>query len=485
MKNILFAASECVPFCKTGGLADVVGSLPGTFDRNKYDVRVILPQYEFMKDEYKSRLKNVVYFQMDNRIYVGINSLVENGITYYFVDNRQYFSGDKPYYDLFSDLERFAYFSKAVLSALPLIGFRPDIIHCHDWQVSLVPVYLNTIFQGDPFFQGIRTIMTIHNLRFQGSWNVGHLRWVSALPDSLFEPGLLVSPYQDTSVEKDEWNASMLRGGLVFSDWITTVSESYAREIQTHEFGDGLEDILAWRNNRLKGIVNGIDYAVWDPATDRKIENNYTPRAFLSAREKNKLSLQKELGLKEDRNAFMIAVVSRLTDQKGMSLIDAVMDRIMDKNINFVVLGTGDSYYENMFRYYESKYPDKVRARIEFSDALSRRIYSAADAFLVPSAFEPCGLTQLISLKYGAIPIVHETGGLRDTVVPFDEFENTGTGLPFYDFTPDVFLGRINYAYYIYTEKRKLWVEMQKRALKADWSWKASSKKYEDLYNSL
>ncbi len=485
MKNILFAASECVPFCKTGGLADVVGSLPGTFDRKKYDVRVILPQYEFMKDEYKSRLKNVVYFQMDNRIYVGINSLVENGITYYFVDNRQYFSGDKPYYDLFSDLERFAYFSKAVLSALPLIGFRPDIIHCHDWQVSLVPVYLNTIFQGDPFFQGIRTIMTIHNLRFQGSWNVGHLRWVSALPDSLFEPGLLVSPYQDTSVEKDEWNASMLRGGLVFSDWITTVSESYAREIQTHEFGDGLEDILAWRSNRLMGIVNGIDYAVWDPATDRKIENNYTPRAFLSAREKNKLSLQKELGLKEDRDAFMVAVVSRLTDQKGMSLIDSVMDRIMDKNINFVVLGTGDSYYENMFRYYESKYPDKVRARIEFSDALSRRIYSAADAFLVPSAFEPCGLTQLISLKYGAIPIVHETGGLRDTVAPFDEFENTGTGLPFYDFTPDVFLGRINYAYYIYTEKRKLWVEMQKRALKADWSWKASSKKYEDLYNSF
>ncbi len=485
MKKILFAASECVPFCKTGGLADVVGSLPKTFDRKEYDVRVILPQYEFMKDEYKSQLKNVVYFQMDNRIYVGINTLTLDGITYYFVDNRQYFSGDKPYYDLFADLERFAYFSKAILSALPLIGFRPDIIHCHDWQVSLVPVYLNTIFQGDDFFRGMRTIMTIHNLRFQGSWNVGHLRWVSALPDSLFEPGLLVSPYQDTSIPKDDWNASMLRGGLVFSDWITTVSESYAREIQTHEFGDGLEDILSWRQNRLMGIVNGIDYSSWDPATDKKIENNYTQKNFLSMREKNKLALQKELGLREDKDAFMIAIVSRLTDQKGMSLIDSIMDRICDKNINFVVLGTGDSYFENMFRYYESKYPDKVRAKIEFSDALSRKIYSASDAFLVPSAFEPCGLTQLISLKYGAIPIVHETGGLRDTVVPFDEFENTGTGLSFYDFTPEVLLGRINYAYYIYTQKRELWVEMQKRALKADWSWKASSKKYQDLYNSL
>ncbi len=485
MKRILFAASECVPFVKTGGLADVVGALPKTFDKKKYDVRVILPQYALLKDEYKNRLTNVYYFQMDNRIYVGINKLEEDGITYYFVDNNQYFSGDKPYFDLFLDLERFAYFSKAVLSALPLIGFRPDIIHCHDWQTSLIPVYLNTIFQGDDFFKGIRTILTIHNLRFQGAWNVGHLKWVSALPSSLFEPGLLVSPYQDTSIEKNEWNASMMRGGLVFSDWITTVSSSYAKEIQTHEAGDGLEDILAWRQNRLLGIVNGIDYNLWNPKTDKKIENNYTPSSFIEKRTKNKLALQKELGFKEDKDAFMIALVSRLTDQKGMSLIDSIMDRICEMNINFVVLGTGDGYYENMFRYYQAKYPDKVKAKIEFSDALSHRIYSAADTFLVPSLFEPCGLTQLISLKYGAIPIVHETGGLKDTVVPFDEFENTGTGLTFFDFTPEVLLGRIKYAYYIYHEKRTLWKELIKRAMNADWSWKNSSIRYSELYDSL
>lgn len=485
MKRVLFVAAECVPFVKTGGLADVVGSLPKTFDKDKYDVRVIIPQYEMIAEKYKKDMKSVVYFQMDNRIYVGINTLVLDGITYYFVDNKEYFSGSRPYYDLFADLERYAYFSKAVLSALPLIGFRPDIIHCHDWHASLVPVYLNTIFQGDEFFRGIRTIITIHNLCFQGCWNVGHLRWVSALPNELFEPGLLVSPYQDTSYPKDEWNATMLRGGLVFSDWITTVSESYAKEIQTPQFGDGLDDLLKWRQDRLLGIVNGIDYNVWNPETDKAIVNNYNVKSFIKKREANKLALQKELGLKEDKDAFMLALVSRLTSQKGMTLIDSIMDRMCEKHINLVVLGTGDSYYENMFRYYESKYPDKVRAKIEFSDALSRRIYSASDAFLVPSAFEPCGLTQLISLKYGAVPIVHETGGLRDTVVPLDEFENTGTGLSFYDFTPEVLLNRINYAYYIYTEKKDIWRDMQKRGMKADWSWAASSKRYAELYDSL
>lgn len=276
MKKILFASSECVPFVKTGGLADVVGSLPKALDKKKYDVRVILPQYECMDEKYKKDLKNLVYFQMDNRIYVGINTLKLNGITYYFVDNKKYFSGTKPYFDLFSDLERFAYFSKAILSALPLLGFKPDIIHVHDWQTSLVPVYLNTIFQGDSFFHGIKTIMTIHNLRFQGCWNVGHLRWVTGLPKELFMPGLLVSPFQDTSYPQDEWNATMLRGGLVFSDWITTVSYSYANEIQTHNYGEGLEDILSWRRDRLLGIVNGLDYGVWNPEKDILLPHNYS-----------------------------------------------------------------------------------------------------------------------------------------------------------------------------------------------------------------
>ena len=260
MKKILFAASECVPFVKTGGLADVVGSLPQAFDKSEYDIRVIIPNYHAIKPEYREKMECIYYFQMDNRIYVGVHRLEMNGITYYFIDNEQYFSGVVPYYDLYQDLERFAYFSKAVLSALPLIGFRPDIIHCHDWQTSLIPVYLNTVFQGDPFFRGIRTVFTIHNIRFKGEWDVGHIRWVSALPDEVFEPGLLVSPYQDRSIPKSDWNCTMMRGALVYSDYITTVSNSYAWEIQTPQFGEGLDDILKWRHERLWGIINGIDY---------------------------------------------------------------------------------------------------------------------------------------------------------------------------------------------------------------------------------
>ena len=251
MKKILFVASEAVPFVKTGGLADVVGSLPKAFDKKKYDVRVVIPNYHAIREEFRNQMKTLYYFQMDNRIYVGVKELVYDGITFYFIDNEQYFSGIVPYYDMFQDLERFAYFSKAVLSALPLIGFRPDIIHAHDWQASLVPVYLNTVFQGDPFFRGIRTVFTIHNIRFQGTWDVGHIQWVSALPWECFQPGLLVSPYQDTSIPRNSWNCSMMRGGIVYSDYVTTVSRSYANEIQTPAFGDGLDDILKWRSERL------------------------------------------------------------------------------------------------------------------------------------------------------------------------------------------------------------------------------------------
>lgn len=485
MKKILFASSECVPFVKTGGLADVVGSLPKTFDKRKYDVRVILPQYQCINDKYKEKLQNICYFQMDNRIYVGINTLVLDGITFYFVDNIQYFSGDKPYFDLFTDLERFAYFSKAILSSLPLIGFRPDIIHCHDWQASLVPVYLNTLFQGDTFFNGIRTIMTIHNIRFQGCWNVGHLRWVTGLPDELFAPGLLVSPFQDTSLPKDEWNASMLRGGLVFSDWITTVSSSYSKEIQTPQFGDGLDDILSWRKDRLLGIVNGIDYSLWDPKLDKAICTNYSSSSFIEERMTNKVELQKELGLPVNKDIFTLAIISRLTDQKGIDLVDAIMDRMAEREMNLIILGTGDSYYENMFRYYQDKYPNKIRAIISFSEPLSRRIYSSSDVVLVPSAFEPCGLTQLLGLKYGAIPIVHEVGGLKDTVKAFNEFSNSGTGFSFYDYTPDALYSRFEHAYNTFYYKKELWTEMQKRGMNEDWSWRASSSRYAQLYDTL
>ena len=484
MKKILFAASECVPFVKTGGLADVVGSLPKVFDKKEYDVRVILPFYHAIPPKFRDKTETVYYFQMDNRIYVGVKKLELDGITYYFIDNEQYFSGIVPYYDMFQDLERFAYFSKAVLSALPLIGFRPDIIHCHDWQTSLIPVYLNTVFQGDPFFRQIRTIMTIHNIRFQGTWNVGHLKWVSALPDYCFEPGLLVSPYQNTSIPREDWNCSMLRGGLVYSDFITTVSNSYAQEIQTPNFSDGLDDILKWRSNRLWGIINGIDYSIWNPAKDGKIAANYNLTTVKKGKAENKLQLQKKLGLPENKDVMTISIISRLTDQKGLDLVDNIMDQLCSKNINLIVLGTGDSRYENMFRYYAGKYPGKVSANICYDEELSHLIYAGSDALLVPSAFEPCGLTQLIAEKYGTIPIVHEIGGLKDSVKPFNQFENTGTGFSFSGYSGWELMDRINHALWVYYDRPKYWTDLIKRAMKEDWSWNNSSKIYEDLYNS-
>jgi len=482
MTNILFVASECVPFVKTGGLADVVGSLPKSLDKKEYDVRVILPNYHAIKEEWRGKMETIYYFQMDNRVYVGIKRLVWDGITYYFVDNEQYFGGLVPYYDMFKDLERFCYFDKAVLSALPLIGFRPDIIHCHDWQSSLVPVYLNTVFQGDPFFRGIRTVFTIHNLRFQGTWDVGHIKWCSKLPDECFQPGKLVSPFQDTSVDQNHWNCSMMRGGLVYSDYLTTVSNSYAGEIQTHDFGDGLEDILSWRNNRLIGIVNGLDYVEWNPFKDIKIAKNYNARTHKAGKAANKLALQEEVGLEKKEDVFTIGLVSRLTDQKGLVLIDEIMAGLMDLDINFVVLGTGDPRYENMFRYYQGKYPNKVAARIMYSDKLAHQIYAGCDALLVPSAFEPCGLTQLISLRYGTVPIVHETGGLRDTVKPYNEIEDTGTGYSFRNFFSGELYDRIKAAYGLYIGNRKKWTALCQRGMKEDWSWKESSLIYADLY---
>ena len=485
MKKILFVASECVPFVKTGGLADVVGSLPKAFSKDDYAIRVMIPAYHAIKPEYRDKMETIYYFQMDNRIYVGVKKLEYDGITYYFIDNEQYFSGLVPYYDMFQDLERFAYFSKACLSSLPLIGFRPDIIHCHDWQASLVPVYLNTVFQGDPFFRGIRTIMTIHNLRFQGTWNVGHIRWVSGLPDECFTPGKLVSPYQDTTIPQSEWNCSMLRGGLVYSDYITTVSNTYSWEIQTPNFGDGLDDILKWRHERLWGIINGIDYVEWNPATDKKISTNYSVKDFRTKRGANKKALQAELNLPQEENALMLGLVSRLTDQKGLDLVDGIMDRLCSLNVQLVVLGTGASNYENMFRYYAWKYPGKVGANICYSDALAHKIYSSADAFLVPSAFEPCGLTQLISLRYGAVPIVHETGGLKDTVKPYNPMNNTGTGFSFAGYSPDELLGRVQHALFVYNMEREHWDQMVERGMNEDWSWNNSSKIYMDLYSRM
>ena len=416
MKKILFVASESVPFIKTGGLADVVGSLPKYFNKEKYDVRVMLPKYMCMKQEWKEKLQYKTHFYMDlnwRSQYVGILELEHDGIIFYFVDNEYYFSGAKPYGYIHEDIEKFAFFSKAALSALPLIDFRPDIIHCHDWQTGLIPVYLDNFRYGNEFFRGIRSVFTIHNLKFQGIWDKKSVKDITGLPEYYFVPDKLEA-YKD---------ANYLKGGVVYADRVTTVSNSYAEEIKMPFYGEKLDGLMNARANCLSGIVNGIDYDDYNPETDIHVPYHYNAENFRKEKVKNKMELQKELGLEVDSKTMMIGIVSRLTDQKGFDLIAYVMDELCQDAVQFVVLGTGEEQYENMFRHFAWKYNGKVSANIYYSEALSHKIYAACDAFLMPSLFEPCGLSQLMSLRYGTVPIVRETGGLKDTVEAYNEFE--------------------------------------------------------------
>nr|WP_302598337.1 glycogen synthase GlgA [uncultured Cellulosilyticum sp.] len=480
MKKVLFVASECVPFIKTGGLADVVGTLPKMFDKTKYDVRVIIPYYTCIPPEYRNKFNYVHHFYMDigwqrEKLHVGIMTTVYEGVTFYFVDNEYYFSGWAPYSTTRFDIEKFTFFCKAVLAILPVIDFKPDIIHCHDWQSSLVPVYLKTIFASNPFFWGIKTIMTIHNLKFQGIWDLKTIRGISGLPAELFTPDKL-------EFHKD---ANMLKGGLVYADYITTVSNTYAREIQQQYYGEGLDGLLRARNQSLCGILNGIDYKEYDPNKDPHLYKNYDITNFGAFKVHNKLELQKQLGLPVDRNKFMLAIISRLTDQKGLDLIDWVMNQICDGNTQLVVLGTGEAQYENMFKHYQWIKPRNVSANIYYSDDLAHKLYAAADAFLMPSRFEPCGLSQLMALRYGTVPIVRETGGLKDTVQPYNEIENTGTGFSFRNYNAHEMLNIINYAKSVYYDRPEAWRAMMRRGMEANFSWYTSAKKYEDLYEGL
>jgi len=475
MKKIAYVASECVPFIKTGGLADVVGTLPKIFDKKEYDVRIIIPNYMCIPSKYREKMRFLSNFQMDigNRSqYVGIMYMEYEGVPVYFIDNEYYFSGRTPYTEDRWDIERFCYFSKASLSILPVIGFKPDIIHCHDWQAGMVPVYLKTLFAGNPFFSGIRSIMTIHNLRFKGRWDVEHLKYCTGLPDYLFTPDKL-------EFHKD---ASMLKGGLVYADTITTVSNTYAYEIQTPYYGEELDGLLQARSQSLVGIVNGIDYDDYNPETDKHLAKPYNVKNFKKNKVMNKTALQKELGLPVDKNQFVLGIISRLTDQKGLDLVDAVMNDICQDGVQFVVLGTGDQRYEDMFRYYQGIHPAKVSANIYFSDALSHKMYGGCDAILVPSRFEPCGLTQLMALRYGSLPIVRETGGLKDTVIPYNEFEQTGTGFSFANYNAHELLHTIQYAREVFHNQKKNWEAMQVRAMNQNYSWEDSAKKYEELY---
>ena len=478
MRNILFIASECAPFIKTGGLADVVGSLPKSFNKDEFDCRVIMPKYMCMKWEFVQRLEYVTHFYMNlnwRSQYVGVFKVVHDGVTIYMIDNEYYFGGDRPYGDTKTDIEKFSFFSRAALSILPVIDFRPDVIHCHDWQTGLVPVYLKDCFAEGEFYRGIKSVMTIHNLKFQGIWDIKTVRDIAGLSDYYFTSDKL--KYYD--------DANLLKGGIVYADHVTTVSNTYAEEIKTPFYGEGLDGLMRARSNCLSGIVNGIDYDIYNPETDPYITKNFNVDTFRKEKKANKRRLQQDLGLDVDDKKFMIGCVSRLTDQKGFDLIAYIMDELCQDDIQLVVLGTGDEKYENMFRHFDWKYHNKVSAQIYYSEEMSRRVYASCDAFLMPSLFEPCGLSQLMSLRYGTLPIVRETGGLRDTVEPYNEFENRGTGFSFSNYNAHEMLGTIRYAKDTFYNKKREWNKMVDRAMMADFSWNVSARKYEDIYRYL
>jgi starch synthase len=480
LKTVLFAASECVPFVKTGGLADVVGALPKEFDPSIWDVRVVLPDYTCIPPEYRNNFEYVCDFQMDmgplvGRQYVGVMKYVYQGITYYFIDNLHYFECFYPYSDTRWDLEKFIFFDKAVLSMLPLINFRPELIHCHDWQTGLISVYLKNEFQANPFFRGIKTIMTIHNLKFQGIWDVETIEGISGLSPELFTP------------DKLEFNkaGNMLKGGLVYSDYITTVSKTYCDEIQTEYYGEGLDGLLRARHFDMQGIVNGIDNSMYDPSNDSMIFKNYCVGDFRKHKKENKTKLQEMLGLQVDNKKYMIGLISRLTDQKGLDLVNYCIEGIADEFTQLVIIGTGESRYENTFRHFAWKYPGRISANICYSEDLAHKLYAAADAFLMPSRFEPCGLTQLISFRYGTVPIVRETGGLKDTVIPYNEYEHTGDGFSFRNYNGDELLNTVNYSKHIFFDKKADWNKMAERGMNKDFSWKHQKASYEELYHYL
>ena len=475
--NVLFATSECAPFVKTGGLGDVAGSLPAVLRQKGVDARVILPLYKCIPQEYKDKMRYIdhIYINIGWRSqYAGVFELEHDGCIYYFVDNKFYFNGDKPYDYIHLDCEKFIFFSKAVLSLLPTIGFRPDVINCNDWQTGPIPVFLDT-FQDNPFFQGIKTVMTIHNLKFQGRWDFKAIKDVMGISDYYFTSDKLEF-YRD---------ANLLKGGMVYANKISTVSETYAGEIQSEEYGEGLHNLLRARNGDLIGIVNGISYTDWDPAKDKMIYKNYTAKTVHKNKVENKKKLQEELGLPVDPGKMMIGVVSRLTDQKGFDLVAYKMEQLCEGGAQVVVLGTGDEKYENLFRHYAWKYPDRFSAQIYFSNEMSHKIYAASDAFLMPSRFEPCGLSQLISLRYGTVPIVRETGGLKDTVQPYNEYTGEGTGFSFANYNADEMMNIIWYAMQIYYDRKDEWNNIVDNGMAMDYSWNVSADKYIKMYRDL
>lgn len=475
--KVLFVSSEAVPFAKSGGLADVSGTLPLSLAEKGVDVRLVMPLYGCVAKEYRDKMKFVkaIMIPVSWRMqYCGIFELEYKNIKVYFIDNEFYFLSHQLYGYIHEDMEKFAFFSSAALSILPDIDFRPDIIHVNDWQSAAIPVLLNAHFQNNDFYRGIKTVITIHNLKFQGVWDRRATSDVFGLDDSYF------------TSDKLEYHGdiNVLKGGIVYSDAVTTVSDTYAQEIKTPMYGEGLDGLLRAKSASLTGILNGISYDEYNPATDENIYKKYTLRGFKGGKAANKAALQKDLGLKEDPDCLMIGIVSRLTEQKGLDLVSQVIAELSKWNIQLVVLGTGEAHYENMFRWYQKTYPEKFAAKTCFDNNLAHKIYAACDAFLMPSRFEPCGLSQIISLKYGTLPIVRETGGLKDTVTAYNEYTGEGCGFSFAPYDSRDLLEVLRYAAKTFSDK-KAWEGLVKNAMKADFSWDKSASKYIDLYRGL
>lgn len=474
--QIVFASAECAPFVKTGGLGDVAGSLPAALVRAGAEVIVMVPKYTTIKDEYKAQMEHFSDFYVSlgwRNEYCGLEKLEHDGVTYMFIDNERYFARDYPY-GFFDDGERFAFFSKAITESLQHLpaGFECDILHCNDWQTALAPVFLREFYQGLPLYERVKTVFSIHNVAFQGQFS-----------DTVMEDILGVAhiPAAATQLRCDACSINYMLGALHYADAITTVSPTYANEIQTPEFGEGLDGVLRERSYALQGILNGIDVTGFDPATDKRIAANYTVEDR-SGKAVCKAKLQEELGLEVRDDRPLMVMVTRLTRQKGMDLVMYALDRILSGGVQVAVLGTGDRDYEDALRYFQDKYPGTMAARIEFDPALSQRMYAAADMFLMPSKFEPCGLSQIIAMRYGTLPIVRETGGLKDTVQPYNEFTGEGTGFSFTNFNGDEMGDAVFRAARLFWDNRDAWNKLVTQAMSQDFSWTRSADKYLDLY---
>lgn len=479
-RSVAFIGSECYPFVKTGGLGDVMSALPKSLAKLNCDVKVIIPRYKCIPQKFQEKMEYKGSFSMDlcadgKQYYVGIMEYQEDGVVYDFIDNDEFFSWGNPYTNLIDDIPKFCYFGKAALAALNYLDWTPDVVHCHDWQAALVPLYLRTCFK-DSNVGRASCVLTIHNLRFQGIYDRKTIQYWSGLPDYVFNKDCLTQNWLD---------ANMLKGGITYSNVVTTVSNTYAGEIQTEEYGEGLEEHLRYHHNKLVGIVNGIDTDIWNPATDKLLAAPYNSQNVIENKKANKKALQESLGLEVDDHKIVIGLISRLTNQKGLDLVNNVIPHIMDEHTQVVVLGTGDAEYEDAFRYYENAYKGNFCAYIAYNENVAHNIYAGCDALLVPSRFEPCGLTQLISMRYGSVPIVRETGGLKDTVQPYNLFDNTGNGFTFDRYESGLLYDAINRAKTLYFESRPYWDEMVVRNMNKDVSWEQSAKHYKDMYVGL